>query len=126
MTTSEARFILTPYDQTRDRIRDTETKDCDYIDTMAEACDRLNELAAALAASEAARERAERERDALIEAWPEIYDDGTVVEMMDGSWSVREDEMLVGTHATRADAVRAAANLDAATRTEQPAQGEGE
>jgi hypothetical protein len=42
----QERFILTPYDRTRDRIRDTETKDCDYIDTMAEACKRLNAMAA--------------------------------------------------------------------------------
>jgi hypothetical protein len=65
------------------------------------------ELKAALAASEAARERAERERDRLIEAWPMKLDDTDT-----------RIEYLWPKFATREAAVRAAAALDA------PATGE--
>jgi hypothetical protein len=72
--------------------------------------DAVRELRVALAASEAARERAERERDRLIEAWPSVGELG-VWQMLDGRWAIRD--RIDGGHATRSDAIRTAAALDA-------------
>jgi hypothetical protein len=81
---------------------------------------------AALAAETAARERAEAERDRLIEAWPEYgrqEDDGPsnfvpgCVEKIGDDW---EDDDLKR-YPTKAAAVRAAANLEALPATGEPA-----
>jgi hypothetical protein len=90
------------------------------------AIQRLADLTAKLAAAEARAERAERERDALIEAWPEL-DDGEEgasrrVWAANGLWWAETADGLVP-ESSRDAAVRVAAGLAPADEPAGPAKG---
>lgn len=91
---------------------------------LADARRKLREQAAELAALRERAERAELERDRLIEKWPMFVQGGDlvpneVIDYEDGEWWYGEGKGRSGPYPTREAAVRAAAGIEPAREHER-------